>query len=394
MAEVVSAMESINPLRGLQADRRFRRIQRWSYGDVAAEGCLVHGDNLAVMRALSEISAEAFRCIYLDPPYNNGDTYEHYADRMPHEEWLFSVLERLKVAYSLLTQDGCVWISIDDSEMHYLKVAADSVFGRHNFVGTVVWERRVSRENRRVLSRNHEYLLLYAKSLDKWGENRNSLPITEEVRGRYKNPDNDFRGPWQSVTATAQDGHATPQQYYVIRSPGGKVHKPPKGRCWVYSEDRMKKEIKDNNVWFGRDGNGAPRLKRFLKDREGGLTPETMWPAVDVKTTADAKKHLMTIFEEKSIFDTPKPEELIARILQISTDPGDLVLDPYLGSGTTAAVAHKMGRRYIGLEIGNHIKTHCAYRLKKTVQGEAGGISKQLDWPGGGAFDFYRYCPR
>lgn len=247
------------------------------------------------------------------------------------------------------------------------------------------------RENRKVLSRNHEYLLVYTKNLGAWSNARNSLPLTEDVKGRYKNPDSDPRGPWQSVSANVQEGHATPQQYYSLVAPNGRVHNPPKGRCWVYTKQKMHEEISKNNVWFGKDGNAVPRLKKFLTDRKTGLTPETLWRADSVGTTSEAKKHLLALFKEISLFDTPKPEQLIHRVLQISTNPGDVVLDPYLGSGTTAAVAHKMNRRYWGIEVGEHIKTHCAHRLQQVIAGESGGVSEQIGWKGGGGFDFYRF---
>jgi adenine-specific DNA-methyltransferase len=371
-------------------DKTMRRIKKWSAGVPSTGNALIQGDNLAVLKSLTKMYRGAVKCVYLDPPYNNGESYKHYFDSMGHEEWLLSVTARLQEIKTLLRDDGSVWISIDDSELHYLKVAADAVFGRTNFVGTIIWERRTTRENRKVLSRNHEYLLLYTKNISAWAKVRNTLPISQDVEGRYKNLDNDPRGPWQSVSANVQDGHGTPQQYYSLVAPNGRVHNPPKGRCWGYSHNKMLEEIAKNNVWFGKDGNAVPRLKKFLADRHAGMTPETLWRANDVGTTSSAKKHLVELFKEISLFDTPKPEQLIYRILQISTNPGDLVIDPYLGSGTTAAVAHKMNRKYLGIEVGDHIKTHCAYRLQQVVAGESGGISRLLDWKGGGGFDFYQ----
>ena len=366
------------------------RISSYSTSSNIEGNSLIQGDNLAALKLLTHTHSGIVKCAYLDPPYNNGESYKHYFDSMGHEEWLQSVVERLEQIKVLLSDEGSVWISIDDSELHYLKVAADNVFGRANFVGTIVWERRTTRENRKVLSRNHEYLLVYAKNIKIWSKMRNHLPLTTEVEGRYKNIDNDPRGCWQSVSANVQDGHATPQQYYSLSSPSGRVHTPPKGRCWSYSKPKMLEEIAKNNVWFGKDGSSAPRIKKFLTDRKTGLTPETLWCADDVGTTSNAKKHLLALFKEISLFDTPKPEQLIQRILEISTNQGDLVIDPYLGSGTTAAVAHKMNRKYIGIEIGEHIKSHCAYRLKQVVLGESGGISKLVGWKGGGGFDFYQ----
>lgn len=376
--------------RAMDSEDGLVRVARWSAGTRGTGNALIHGDNLKVLDALGKTRAGTVKCAYLDPPYNNGESYQHYLDSMGHEEWLHAVRARLEKIRPLLREDGCVWMSIDDSEVHYLKVTADEIFGRENFVGTVIWERRTTRENRKVLSRNHEYLLVYAKSAVEWGKVRNTLPLTKEVEDRHKNVDNDPRGPWQSVSANVQNGHATPQQNYTLRAPNGKMHRPPKGRCWVYSQARMLEEIARNNIWFGRDGNAVPRIKRFLSDRKGGLTPDTLWRAHEVGTTTDAKKHLLALFKTQSLFDTPKPEELIYRVIQISTKPGDVVLDPYLGSGTTAAVAHKMGRAYIGIENGEHIKSHCVYRLEQVIDGESGGISSLVGWRGGGGFDFYR----
>lgn len=367
----------------------FKRITTNCAGAGETGNALIQGDNLEVLNRLATDFTGKVRCAYLDPPYNNGETYKHYLDNMGHEEWLRAVTTRLHAVFQLLSSDGSAWISIDDSEVHYLKVAADSVFGRQNFIGTVVWERRTTRENRRVLSRNHEYVLAYAKDLKLWSKRRNTLPLTEDIASRYRNVDSDPRGPWQSVSANVQDGHATPDQFYVLKAPNGKRHTPPNGRCWVYTEKKIKEEIAKNNVWFGRDGNGAPRLKKFLNERAVGVTPSTLWPAGEVGTTSSAKKHLLGLFKDASVFDTPKPEELIHRILHIATDSGDLVLDPYLGSGTTAAVAHKMSRRYIGVEKGSHIVSHCVARLRQVINGESGGISPALQWTGGGGFDFY-----
>ncbi len=220
-------------------------------------------------------------------------------------------------------------------------------------------------------------------------QTRNYLEFTPEARSRYKNTDNDPRGPWQSVSANVQADHATPTQFYEIMSPSGRRHRAPKGRCWVFSKSRMVKEIRENNVWFGLGGDGVPRLKIFLNKSAAGLTPETLWLAAEVHTSKTAKKHLLQIFPDERVFDTPKPEQLIQRILTIATNPCDWVLDAYLGSGTTAAVAHKMGRRYIGIEQGDHAITHGAGRLRLVIDGEPAGISKAIKWKGGGGFDFF-----
>jgi len=291
----------------------------------------------------------------------------------------------------LLSNDGSIWISIDDREVHYLKVAADAIFGRRNFVSTVIWQQRTTRENRKVFSNNHEYLLVYAADIREFRKKRNLLPPSREQLSRYKNPDRDPRGPWQSTSANVQNGHATSTQYYDLVAPNGRVHRPPEGRCWVYTKERMQQEIRAGNVWFGKTGNGVPRLKSFLRSVRIGLTPETLWKADEVGTSDDAKKHLLQIFPNKPVFDTPKPEALVARILSIASNPGDLVLDAFLGSGTTAAVAHKLNRHYIGIELGDHAVSYCATRLRLVVDGDRSGVSNAVHWTGGGGFDFYRH---
>ncbi|MBI3897331.1 MAG: site-specific DNA-methyltransferase [Gammaproteobacteria bacterium] len=364
-----------------------------SYGARNIGNLVIQGENLSVLDTIASRYVGRVRCIYIDPPYNNQERYTHYDDDLDHETWLQNITLRLTRLVDFLRDDGSLWISLDDREIHYLKVAADRIFGRKNFISTIVWQQRTTRENRKVFSNNHEYVLVYAKNARVFRDRRNPLPITSVVADRYKNPDNDPRGPWQSVSANVQAGHATPSQFYEIIAPNGKRHSPPLGRCWAYNKVRMKEEMSKNNVWFGRDGNGVPRLKKFLKDSRPGITPHTLWAAAEVGTNDSAKKHQLELFPKKSVFETPKPEGLISRILQIATNPDDLVLDAYLGSGTTAAVSHKMSRRYIGIENGAQAVTHCARRLRQVVDGEQGGISKNLSWLGGGGFDFYRATP-
>lgn len=291
----------------------------------------------------------------------------------------------------LLATNGSLWISIDDTELHYLKVVADNVLGRRNYITTIVWQHRTTRENRRAFSHNHEYLLLYARDPQQFRKSRNLLPATDDLLSRYRNPDDDPRGPWQSVSANVQDGHATATQYYGLLAPNGGVHYPPEGRCWIYTEDKMKSEIEAGNIWFGKGGNGVPRIKKFFDEKKIGLTPETLWTSSDVGTTHEAKRQLLELFPNEPVFDTPKPESLISRVVEISTDPGDVVLDAFLGSGTTAAVAHKLGRPYIGIEAGEHIRTHCAKRLRMVVDGDRTGISTAKGWLGGGGFEFFEH---
>lgn len=351
---------------------------------------IIQGDNRLVLQRLQESHAEAVSCVYIDPPYNNLENWTHYGDRDSHTTWLSGVVECAKLLRPLLAPHGSMWVSIDDKEVHYLKVALDAVFGRENFVTTIIWQQRTTRENRKVVSNNHEYILVYAKAAAEFKKKRNDLPLDASVLARFANPDNDPRGPWQSVSANAQAGHATSAQFYELIAPNGKVHRAPNGRCWIYTKDRMADEVRANNIWFGRDGNGVPRVKKLLSETKRGLTPHTLWLADEVGTNDAAKKHMLSMFPGEQVFDTPKPEELVRRIFEIATDPGDLVLDAYLGSGTSAAVAQKIGRNYIGIEIGDHILSHCVERLKKVVLGQSGGVATQAAWNDGDQFDFFK----
>lgn len=355
------------------------------------ENILIQGDNKEVLKELQSGFASKIKCIYIDPPYNGGESFHYYNDNLEHERWIRSIREVLVLLEALMSDDGSIWISIDDSEMAYLKVAADEVFGRGNFVTTIIWQQRKSRENRAVFSCNHEYILVYAKNVDKFKKARNLLHVDAEfINQKYKNPDNDPRGPWQSVTANVQDGHAVPSQFYTIVSPAGVRHNPPKGRCWIYNEARMKREIEAGNIWFGKDGRNSPRVKKFLCNAKLGLTPETLWLADDVGTSDSAKKQLMELFPDKQkVFDTPKPEGLLKRIIEIASNEDDYVLDCFLGSGTTIAVAHKLNRRYIGIEIGDQMLDIAAKRMDMVVNGDSSGISKEVGWEGGGRFSFY-----
>jgi adenine-specific DNA-methyltransferase len=351
---------------------------------------LIQGDNLDVLRWLAEDYTSEVRCIYLDPPYNNEERYTHYRDDAGHPQWRSQMQATLSLLLPLLRRDGSIWISIDDTEVHYLKVMADEVFGRDRFVHTVVWEHRKSRENRRAFSNNHEYVLVYAADPTVFARERNRVSAAERLRPRYKNPDVDPRGPWQSVTLNVQAGHGTPAQFYSVVALNGRKHDPPKGRCWIYAEPKMRCLIDEGRIWFGRDGNGVPRLKRYLNESDLSVSPETLWRADEVGTTTDAKREVLGLLPDLAVFDTPKPEALLRRILEISTKPGDLVLDPFLGCATTTAVAHKLGRRYIGIEIGEHATTHCVTRMCRVVDGEAGGVSSDVGWQGGGGFEFIR----
>lgn len=370
--------------------RLLEEVRGESGGDAESGNMLIQGDNLDALKALLPFYSGRVKCIYIDPPYNTRSAFDHYDDNLEHTQWLAMMWPRLELLRDLLSEDGSVWVSIDNAEGAYLKIILDEIFGRKNFVTTCVWQQRTTRENRKIFSEDHEYLHVYASEYTNFKKIRNELDIGDKVRARYKNLDNDPRGPWQSISANAQAGHATRDQFYDLEAPNGRVYTLPSGRCWLFTKPRMMEQITDNRIWFGKDGNGVPRIKKFLSEVKGGLTPNTLWLADDTGTNDSAKKHTIKLFEGKEIFETPKPEALVQRVLQIATNPGDLVLDSFLGSGTTAAVAHKMGRRWIGIEMGEHAVTHCAPRLRKVIQGEQGGISESVGWKGGGGFRFYR----
>lgn len=356
---------------------------------------LIFGDNLLALKALEQEFAGKVKCVFIDPPYNTGSAFEHYDDGVEHSLWLSLMRDRLELIWRLLSDAGSLWITIDDNEAHYLKVLCDEVLGRANFVANMIWEKRTSRENRRVFSFNHDHLLVYAKEKPEFERIRNPLGFSQEVLSRYKNPDSDPRGAWQSVSANAQAGHGTAGQFYKLRLPSGREIDPPKGRCWLYTRDRMQQEIAAGNIWFGSDGDNAPRIKKFLRENEEkGLTPETIWRADEVGTNDDAKKGLLRLLPDVPVFDNPKPEGLLARVIHIATAKGDLVLDSFAGSGTTGAVAQKMGRRWIMVELGVHCDTHIIPRLKKVVDGDdPGGITKAVNWQGGGGFRYFRLAP-
>jgi adenine-specific DNA-methyltransferase len=361
------------------------------------DNLLIHGDNLLALKALEQNFAGKVRCIYIDPPYNTGSAFEQYDDGLEHSIWLSLMAHRIEVLRRLMSEDGSIWISLDDTEAHYMKVLCDEVFGRENFIANIIWEKRITRENRRVFSFNHDHVLVFAASKPKFEQSRNPLDLTSDVLARYENPDNDPRGPWQSISALAQAGHGTASQFYELVAPNGRRHKLPKGNCWRYTQERMTTEIEAGNIWFGKTGNNAPRIKKFLSEAQkdgAGLTPETLWKASDAGTNDSAKKHLKKLFDGHVPFDTPKPEELVARILKIATNPGDLVLDSFLGSGTTAAVAHKLGRRWIGVELGDHVSTCCVPRIRSVIDGnDPDGVTQLGGWTGGGGFRFARLAP-
>lgn len=321
-----------------------------SVRDADDENLVVVGDNASVMRRLlarDHSLAGQVRLCYLDPPYNTGESFSTYRDSRPVGEWLSAIAERLTLVRSLLRPDGSVWLHLDDNHQHHGRMVLDEVFGAHAFVATVVWQKRTTRDSRRAFSQSHDYIHVYSPAGPKaWKKVRNGLPDN----GEFKNPDSDPRGPWRSVPLTAQAGHATRSQFYVVTTPTGHQHGPPSGRCWSYTAERLSQLDQEGRVYWPRGGAGRPRLKRYQSE-SSALAPFTIWDRSFAGDTSSAKKELLTLFPGESRFDTPKPERLLERILQIGTDPDDLVLDPYFGSGTTGVVAAQMNRRFIGVEV-------------------------------------------
>lgn len=360
-----------------------------SYGDPNTGNMLIHGDNLLALKALEQDYAGKVKCIYIDPPYNTGSAFEHYDDGVEHSLWLSLMKPRLTILRNLLSQDGSIWISIDDNECHYLKVLCDEVLGRRNFVSTVIWQKKYApKSDSKYLSESHDFILVYSKNLDSLRINR--LPKSEKQTSRYKNLDNDERGPWKPDNVLRNEYRE--YAYFPVKLPNGKEVYPPPGTSWRYTKQKFQELIADNRIWFGKDGNSRPAYKRFISEVSDTIPSTTVWLHEEVGHNDEAKKEVRK-FNESDVFSTPKPERLLERVLTLATNPGDLVLDSFLGSGTAAAVAHKMGRRWIGVELGEHAKTHCYPRLKAVVDGEQGGISKAVNWKGGGGFKFYTLAP-
>jgi adenine-specific DNA-methyltransferase len=360
--------------------------QKKSYGDHEGGNILIHGDNLLALKALSNDYEGQIKCIYIDPPYNTGNAFEQYDDGVEHSVWLSLMKSRLEILQDLLAEDGTIWISIDDDEQAYLKVLCDEIFGRSNFIANVIWQKKFSPQNdAKWLSDSHDFILVYAKNKEIWKPNL--LDRTVGMDSRYKNPDNDPRGPWTSSDFTARTYSAATD--YPITTPSGRVVSPTKSRSWISSKEEFERLVEDNRIWFGAKGNNVPRKKTFLSEVQGGVVPMTTWGFDEVGSTQDAKKEVKALNPEDP-FATPKPEKLIERVLHIATKEGDLVLDSFLGSGTTIAVAQKMKRHWIGIEMGSQVYTHCKRRIDGVIDGEdAGGITLKYGWKGGGGYRFY-----
>jgi adenine-specific DNA-methyltransferase len=357
-----------------EADKSHHAAHRVTDRDLF-DNRLIHGDNLLALKALEQDFAGQVKCIYIDPPYNTGSAFEHYDDGVEHSLWLSLIRERLEILKRLLSKDGSLWISIDDNEAHYLKVLCDEIFGRANFVANVIWQKKFSPQNdAKWISNSHDHILCFAKDKNTWRPN--PLPRSETMDERFKNPDNDPKGAWASTDLTRAEHRD--RDYWGLITPSGKEVFPARGRSWSRPFENIEKLKKEGLLWFGPNGDRMPRLKKYLDKMDGGLTPQTIWLNNEVGNTQEAKKEVLQIGAE-TVFDTPKPERLVHRVIHLATNPGDLVLDSFLGSGTTAAVAHKMGRRWIGIELGEHCHTHCLPRLTKVVDGaDPGGVTEAV----------------
>lgn len=363
---------------------------------------LIFGDNLLALKALEQEYTGKVKCVFIDPPYNTGSAFRQYEDGIEHSLWLSLISGRIELIRRLLADNGSLWVSIDDTEAHYLKVICDEVFGRPNFVANIVWQKKASPQPNAVwLSDSHDHILVYAKNKEIWRPNL--LTRTAESESRYKNPDDDPRGPWTSGDCTisltgGQRGAqfartGVSENIYEIVTPSGRKVSPPPGTCWRFSKQRFQELISENRVWFGTTGNNVPRYKRFRSDVQEGIVCTTLWLRDEVGDNQDAKREV-TAFNRNDVFATPKPEKLIEKIVSVASEPGDLILDSFAGSGTTGAVAHKMGRRWIMVELGEHCHTHIIPRLKKVIDGEdQGGITEAVNWKGGGGFRYYRLAP-
>lgn len=342
------------------------------------QNIFIEGENMEVLKVLQKSYFGKVKMIYIDPPYNTGSDSFIYPDKFSeskeeylrrvgdkneegymtrdgmfrknakengqyHSNWLNMMMPRLYLAKSLLREDGVIFISIDDNEVHNLRLLMNEIFGEENFVAQFIWEKRLNRENRNEVSVRHDYILCYSKYTESDVRRIMQLPMNKKALSNYGNPDNDPRGLWKSDPAHAQAGHGTKFQFYTLIAPNGKQHELPSGRCWLYTKEVMDEAIRDNRIWFGKDGNGVPRIKTYLSAKERGLTPETMLFAKDVSTNEKAKNDLKGLFDGVAVFETPKPIELISILMQFALKDG-IVLDFFAGSAATAHAAMQFNR--------------------------------------------------
>ena len=377
-------------------EQKVTEIRRDKNGTIK-ENLIIKGNNLLALHTLKTQFRGKVKLVYIDPPYNTGNDSFGYNDNFNHSSWLTFMKNRLEMARELLRNDGSIWINIDDDEAHYLKVLCDDVFGRENFVRNVLWQKRTSPDMRAVIGDGHDHILVFAKKKEHFKQIANRLPKTEKQRAVFKNPDNDPKGLWVSSDFTAQGFR--PNQMYKIVTPGGKEYNPPEGRCWKNVESVFLELMRGGRMWFGQDGRGVPRRKTYLNEVEDNAV-WSWWTNDEVGHNQEAKKESIGLFGVADSFLTPKPERLLQRIIQISTNEGEIILDFFAGSATTAAVAHKMNRQWITVEQMDYVENITIERLKKVIgkkgkkdgkmfeelEYDTGGISKSVNWQGGGDF--------
>ena len=367
-----------------------------SIGDLDSGNILIQGENLEALKALLPFYAGQVKCVYIDPPYNTHSAFEHYDDNLEHSKWLAMMWPRLELLRDLLAEDGSIWVSIDDNEGHYLKVIMDEIFGRSNFVANVIWEKSDSpKMDSQAFSSRHDHVIVFARNISSFSVNR----ILGEVPKHYDKTDESGREyylkPLRAMGSGEDTRQARPSMYFPLTAPNRELVYPKKsdgsdGR-WRWGPEKIKKE--QSRIEWIKGRSGWTAYYRVFADSDGGRPPETIFTHSVAGSNRTAKSQINRLFSNGATFVTPKPENLVEHILHIATNPDDLVLDSFLGSGTTAAVAHKMGRHYIGIEMGEHAVTHCVPRLNKVIEGEQGGISKSVGWKGGGGFRFYRLGP-
>ena len=395
--------------------RLLKDVPTLSCGDPGTGNLIVQGDNLLALKALLPFYAGQVKCIYIDPPYNTGNEGWAYNDNVKsptiqkwlgevvggegetldrHDRWLCMMYPRLALLKQFLSQEGSIWISMDDSEISLLRMVMDEIFGRDRFIACNVWQKRYSRENREAIGDVHEYLLVYAMDTERFKQTRNRIPLTDAQSKIYKNLSDDPKGRWRGVPMTAQGWR--PNQMYEIVSPAGVVHRPPEGRCWSMIEPEFKKLLDEGRIYFGKDGKAQPSVIRYLSEVDG-FVPWTWWPHEEVGHTDEAKKEIQGLFQTQTAFDTPKPTRLLERVLQIATNPGDLVLDSFAGSGTTGHAILKLNegnaeeppRRFVLVEMEPDIaKNVTAERVRRVAEGYVSGKGKSHASSGGG----FRFC--
>jgi adenine-specific DNA-methyltransferase len=375
-----------------ESDNAYHARHRVTENDIF-DNRLICGDNLLALKALEQELTGKVKCIFIDPPYNTGTAFEHFDDGIEHSLWLSMMRDRIELLRRLLASDGSLWITIDDNEAHYLKVMCDEIFGRVNFVGNAIWQKKYTIANdAKWLSENHDHILIYAANKELWRPYR--LNRSSEMDERYRNPDNHPKGPWKSTPLYAKRKGSEKEKHFTYRFKNGVVWSTPSGTSPRFPAEKLRQLDDNDEIWFGAEGTAAPSRKTFLNELKiSGPPAATIWLHSEVGNNHEAREESKA-FNAQDPFATPKPEKLLKRVLDLATVPGDLVLDSFAGSGTTGAVAHKMGRRWIMVELGKHCHTHIIPRLKKVVDGkDPGGITKTIEWQGGGGFRYFRLAP-